>query len=88
MHSLGYKSYATLFYTQKLPATNPEYRSLRIDKNGKDVQPIANEPWLLYGAVDKPVYFICKIQDSAKYAAMPQLAVTGSSNGFVFIKRK
>ncbi len=88
VHSLGYKSYATLFYTEKLPSVNPNYRSLRIDKNGKDVQPIANEPWLLSGVTDKPVYFICKIQDSAKYAAMPQLKGTGGSNGFVFFKRK
>jgi 4-amino-4-deoxy-L-arabinose transferase-like glycosyltransferase len=88
VHSLGYKSYATLFYTQKLPSTNPDYRSTRVDKNGKDTQPIANEPWLLYGAVDKPTYFICKIQDSAKYAVLPQLVVTGASNGFVFLSRR
>ena len=86
--SLGYKSYATMFYTQKLPATNPNYRSLRIDKGGKDIQPIANGQWLLYGDVDKPTYFICKIQDSTRYATMPQLTETGSSNGFVFFKRK
>ncbi len=88
IHSLGFKSYATLFYTRKLPSVNPNYRSTRIDKNGKDIQPIANEPWLLYGAVDKPVYFIAKIQDSLKYAVLPQLVETGSSNGFVFFKRK
>ena len=88
MHALGFKSYAAFFYTRELPATNNDYHSLRVDKNGKDIQPIANEPWLIEGAVDKPTYFICKIQDSAKYAALPQLEVTGSSNGFVFLKRR
>lgn len=85
---LGYKSYANLFYAQKQPATDPDYQGMRIDKSGKDLQPIANEQWLLHGNVDKPTYFICKIQDSAKYAALPELTVTGSSNGFVFLKRK
>ena len=88
VHSLGYKSYATLFYTQKQPATDSNYRSIRYDKNGKEVQPEANEKWLMYGKVDKPVYFICKVQDSVKYAAMPQLTGIGSGNGFVFFKRK
>ncbi len=85
---LGYKSYANLFYTQKQPATDTNYRSIRIDKNGRELQPEANEKWLLAGNVDKPTYFICKIQDSAKFAAAPTLMGTGSSNGFVFFKRK
>ncbi len=88
VHSLGFKSYAAFYYTQKLPATNPNYRSMRVDKNGKDLQPIANESWLLYGVVDKPTYFVCKVQDSTKYGLLPQLIETGSSNGFVFFKRK
>ncbi len=88
VHALGFKSYAAFFYTQKQPATNADYRSLRVDKNGKDVQPIANEPWLLSGEVDKQAYFICKVQDSARYAALPQLEVTGGRNGFIFLKRK
>jgi hypothetical protein len=88
VHSLGYKSYAELFYTNKQPATNAHYQSIRIDKNGRELQPEANEKWLLSGNVDKPAYFICKIQDSAKFAAAPALTGTGSSNGFVFFKRK
>ena len=88
IHSLGYKSYATMFYAKTQPATDPHYRCIRLDKKGKEVQPEANEQWLLKGTVDKPVYFICKIQDSVKYAAMPQLMETGSANGFVFFSRK
>jgi 4-amino-4-deoxy-L-arabinose transferase-like glycosyltransferase len=88
VHPLGYKSYANLFYTQKLPATDPNYRTIRKDKEGKVVQPEANENWLLAGTLDKPAYFICKVQDADKYRAMPQLEETGASNGFVFFRRK
>ncbi len=88
VHSLGYKSYATLFYTNRQPATDPHYQSIRVDKKGKEIQPEANEKWLLYGNIDKPAYFICKIQDSTKYVASSQLTEIGSSNGFVFFKRK
>jgi len=87
VHSLGFKSYASLFYTKKQPYTAPEYRGMRLDKNGREIQPEANEHWLLYGKTDKPVYFICKIQDSAKYALMSQLTMTGDSDGFVFFKK-
>ncbi len=73
VHVLGYKSYADLFYTDKQPPANPLYR---------------NEDWLLNGQVDKPTYFICKVQDADKYRVLPQLTETGSANGFVFFKRK
>ena len=88
VHSLGYKSYATLFYTKKTASTNPRYRGTRVDNHGRDLQPEANEHWLLSGSLDKPAYFICKVQDSTKFALLPQLSETGSSNGFVFFKRK
>ncbi len=88
VHSLGFKSYATLFYSEKQPSLNPLYQSMRVENKGKDLQPEANEKWLVRGVLDKPAYFICKIQDSAKYAIVPQLIQTGSSNGFVFFRRK
>ncbi|MBA3829245.1 MAG: glycosyltransferase family 39 protein [Taibaiella sp.] len=70
---LGYKSYAQLFYAEKKPSTNPMSH---------------NEEWLLNGKVDKPVYFICKIQNADKYRVLPQLQDLGSRNGFTFFKRK
>ena len=88
VHPLGYKSYANLFYTEKIASTDLHYQSIRIDRNGKEQEPEANEKWLLYGKIDKPAYFICKIMDEKKYAVMPQLEEIGSSNGFVFFKRK
>ncbi len=83
---LGYRSYANLFYTRKNASTNPEYIYFRTDKNGRKT-PEANSHWLLNGKTDKPTYFICKINDSAEYAAKPQLKLLYSKNGFVFFKK-
>ncbi|WPV69240.1 glycosyltransferase family 39 protein [Chitinophaga sp. LS1] len=70
---LKYHSYAHLFYTKKLPATNKNYY---------------NQEWLLKGPVDKPTYFICRITDSEPWRKDPNLEVIGEKNGFVFFKRK
>ena len=75
---LGYKSYANIFYAKKPMFANAEYY-----KNGK-----VNEEWLLHGIVDRPTYFISKIQDAKQYKAMSQLECIGEENGFVFFKRK
>lgn len=66
---LGYKSYAHLFYTQKMPPATPA------------------EQELLYGPIDKPAYFICKVTEAERFRALPQLQQTGEKNGFVFFKR-
>ncbi len=84
---LGYKSYANLFYTQKQPGGVPEYKGVRRDDKGRET-PEANTEWLMNGSVDRPTYFVCKVQDSIEYATKPTLEMTGSSNGFVFFKRK
>lgn len=70
---LGYKSYAHLFYSKKMPQANDNHY---------------NEEWLLTGDVDKPTYFVCKLMQADKYRAMPQLEEMGAKNGFVFFKRK
>lgn len=70
---LGYKSFAHLFYSRKLPSTNKNYY---------------NEQWLLTGPVDKPTYFICKITAADEYRKYPQLQEIGQQNGFVFFKRR
>jgi 4-amino-4-deoxy-L-arabinose transferase-like glycosyltransferase len=75
VHTLGFKSYGDLFYTQKEKPAN---------LNSYDQQ------WLLTGPIDKPVYFVTKIdrvqnwEDSAKY---PELKELYRKNGFVFLKR-
>ena len=74
---LGYKSYANIFYARKPLFANKEYY-----KDGK-----INEAWLMNGAVDRPTYFISKIQNAQQYKAMSQLTYLGEKNGFIFFKR-
>ncbi|HWK03070.1 MAG TPA: glycosyltransferase family 39 protein [Puia sp.] len=72
VHTLGYKSYGDLFYTYKERPTN---------LNSYD------EKWLLTGNIDKPVYFVTKVDrtDNYKY---PELKELYRKNGFVFLKRE
>lgn len=84
---LDYMSYANLFYTKKTAATDSNYYTFRTDKAGHKTEPIANQQWLLHGKIDKPAFFICKIQDKVTYAALPQLTLIGEKNGFAFFKR-
>jgi 4-amino-4-deoxy-L-arabinose transferase-like glycosyltransferase len=71
VHTLGYKSYGDLFYTQKERPSNPDSY---------------NEQWLLTGNIDKPVYFVTKVDRADKYK-YPELKELYRKNGFVFLKR-
>ena len=72
VHTLGYKSYGDLFYTQKERPTNLNSY---------------NEQWLLTGPIDKPVYFVTKVDREDKYK-FPELKELYRKNGFVFLKRE
>jgi hypothetical protein len=72
---LGYKSYAPFFYAQVLPPKR------------KDT---ADENWLIYGEVDKPVYFVTRL-DRKKEVLLKygnNLKILYEKNGFVFMERK
>ncbi|MFN8353781.1 MAG: glycosyltransferase family 39 protein [Spirosomataceae bacterium] len=73
IETLGFKSYAHLFYFDKQPCSNPQ---------------CSNTEWLLKGAVDKPTYFVTKITDAEGYRQQPTIEVLKEENGFVFFKRK
>lgn len=75
VHTLGFKSYGDLFYTLKEKPTNPN----SYDQN-----------WLLTGPIDKPVYFVTKVDrvqhwENGQY---PDLKELYRKNGFVFMKRE
>jgi len=71
--TLGYKSYAHLFYGR---AT--------IQKNIKS----RDEKWLLTGEVDKPVYIAAKSHKIEEYRLQyPDLVLLYKKNGYVFFKR-
>jgi 4-amino-4-deoxy-L-arabinose transferase-like glycosyltransferase len=75
LQPLGFASYGYLFYSEKQPSANPEYYKSKAS-------------WMIYGAVDKPCYFITKITSEQEWSANPNLIKIGSKNGFVFYKRK
>jgi hypothetical protein len=69
---LGYKTYAHLFYTQKMKPEN---------ENAYD------QNWLLTGAIDKPVYFVTKSDRIDRYQHYTDIKELYRKNGFVFLKR-
>jgi len=72
--TLGYKSYAQLFYADIKPYSNPK---------------ASETTWLLNGDIDRPAYFVYKIQRKERYRVeYPQLEILYEKNGFVFTKRK
>ncbi|MCW3464182.1 ArnT family glycosyltransferase [Chitinophaga nivalis] len=70
---LGYWSYAPFFYTHKEKPTNENSY---------------NEEWLLTGNIDKPVYFVTKVDRVNDYAQYTSLKELYRKNGFVFLKRE
>jgi 4-amino-4-deoxy-L-arabinose transferase-like glycosyltransferase len=74
IQTLGFKSYAHLFYGQKKPPANPHSY---------------DQDWLLKGDIDKPAYFVFKITRKDEYAMeYPQLNILYEKNGFVFARRE
>ncbi|MEO6902996.1 MAG: glycosyltransferase family 39 protein [Bacteroidia bacterium] len=70
VETLGFKSYAQLFYTHKQPPKN---------KNSYSVD------WLLSGSIDKPTYFVSKITEAENiHAQHVNLKEIYRKNGFVF----
>ena len=75
--TFDYKSYAHLYYARINPPTNSE------EFNGN-----ANQPYLLHGDVDKPVYISCKVTSKHKLEAdVKDAEFLYSKNGFYFYKR-
>lgn len=71
--TIGFKSYAHLFYGEAKPHKIREMKNLE---------------WLLDGKTDKPVYFVFKINRKEKYLKQyPQLKFLYEKNGFVFATR-
>ena len=72
VESLGHKSYAQYFYAQVQPQKNANY---------------TDKDWLLHGKIDKPVYFVVKLNHSKEYLSndIMELARKG---GFALLLRK
>lgn len=73
LQPMGFKSYAYLFYSEKMPQKDPRH---------------GDETWLCTGDIDKPAFLISKIQQKEHYSQLyPELNIIGEKNGFVFYYR-
>lgn len=72
VNTLGYFSYAQLFYVKKEKPTNLSSY---------------DEQWLLTGDIDKPAYFVSKVDRIDKYKQYTELKELYRKNGFIFLKR-
>jgi hypothetical protein len=71
--TLRFKSYAHFFYAAKRPPVNMDSY---------------NTEWLLSGPIDKPAFFVCKIDKIGDINKQyPQLKELYRENGFVFLVR-
>lgn len=70
--TVGFKSYAHLFYFRKPEPTNPEH---------------ANNEWLKTGQIDKPVYFVVKVNKQNQINNYIDIYKIGQRGGFAFYKR-
>lgn len=77
---LGFKSYAHLFYFQKGASNINVGKVLNSE--------VEYEKWLLNGEVDKPVFFVTKVDRLDEYRNHPNLEIIKEENGFVFLKRR
>jgi len=74
VQTLGFKSYANLFYLKKQKPSNINAWS---------------EEWFIKGNIDKPVYFVIKNYKSKTYLDQnPKIKILYEKNGFIFAKRE
>ncbi|HER09057.1 MAG TPA: glycosyltransferase family 39 protein [Bacteroides sp.] len=74
VNTLGYKSYAHLFYSEKQPPDDPE---------------TDRAEWLLDHAADRDAYFVIKVDKKAQYLERyPELEVLRENNGFVLTVKR
>lgn len=96
IETLGYKSYAQYFYGKVMPVGDTaSFRqfsdstlNLYEGMASRDIPNQQYRSWLLHGKIDKPAYFISKIQAKDEFTAHPNLELIGQEGGFVFYRRK
>jgi hypothetical protein len=75
---LGFKSYAHLFYGRMPPERSARAAGVASDRY---------EAWLLSGPIDRPAYFVSKLDKADRWRGQPGLEVIGARDGFVFFRR-
>jgi 4-amino-4-deoxy-L-arabinose transferase-like glycosyltransferase len=98
IETVGFKSYAYLFYGDKKPEQNQNPDAIKfIERNLNDLEvrgynrlssySLAYSNWLQYGAIDKPAVFACKINSSEELFKSPLIKELYRKNGYVFCVR-
>jgi hypothetical protein len=72
VETIGFKSYADLYYFRKQPGGNENQ---------------AERDWLLEGPIDKPAYFVLKANKQYKIEGYPDIEKLYEKGGFAFYKR-
>lgn len=96
VETVDYRSYAQYFYSKKQAYS--AVQKIKIDSvfAGGSLQPdtlttkqkeLNFNQWVLYGHIDKPVYFSIKIQNKQKLDTLPALIKLYEKNGYAFYKR-
>jgi hypothetical protein len=76
--TLDFTSFGSLFYSQK---QRPQSAA------ALNIPPEEFAAWLLDGELDKPAYFVCKMNTAATWRKHAHLTELYTKNGFVFFKR-
>lgn len=96
IETLGYKSYAQYYYGSVMPVGDTasfrhftdSTRNLYEGMASRDIPNQQYKAWLMNGNIDRPAYFISKIQTKDEFVAHPNLELLGQDGGFVFYRRK
>lgn len=81
--AIGYKTYADAFYGQLEPAKKPKLSDFS-DRQQKQ----AWERWLMTGEIDKPVYFLTRVDRKTDLPKTQGVQLIAEKNGFLLYYRK
>lgn len=82
IQAVAFKTYADIFYAKLQPENKPR----AADYTDKE-QKAAWENWLINGDIDKPVFFITRVDKETVLDKKPDIVQIGEKNGFVMYKR-
>ena len=85
LETFYFKSYAVYFYAKRKPLNALEMAN-RLNKDGEYHVDVLRQ-WYLGGNIDKPFYFVIKIDREDEFMRIPGVKKLYEKNGFVFMMR-
>jgi 4-amino-4-deoxy-L-arabinose transferase-like glycosyltransferase len=86
LETFYFKSYAVYFYAKRKPLNAREMAN-RLNKEGEYHVDVLRQ-WYLGGNIDKPFYFVIKIDRKEEFMGIPGVKKLYEKNGFVFMLRE